>query len=182
MLLSGMLICDEIKLLFSYFWTHSHIQAPFMTRSLTSTNSLSLEKVKQPYFIFCTKTQQESKRHLIKLFWLLFSISNTQTRGFYYTFIRDNDFTALREPYVSAVSRKILSTGRLTAEVSWRCFLTLAAHINVANSDRSNKMRFLAFYSLMVINFNRLFFPSFSSKSVPTGGQIKQGLQEFCSL
>lgn len=94
----------------------------------------------------------------MKLFWLLFSISNTQTWGFYYNFIWDNDFTVLEEPYVSAISRKILSAGRLTAEVSWWCFLTFSAHINVANSDIPNKNRFLAVCSLMVIKFNSLFF------------------------
>lgn len=155
--LSGMLICDEIELLFGYFWTHSHIQASFMTQSLISINSLYLKKVNRSYFFFCTKMQQESKQHLIKLFWLLFSISNTQKRGFYSTFIRDNDGTVLQEPYVSALSRKIMSAARLTVEVSWRCFFTFSAHINVANSDILNKNRFLT-CRLMVIKFNNPFF------------------------
>lgn len=135
--LSGMLICDEIELLFSYFWVHTHIQVFFMIL-ISVINKLTLSsQVKRSYFFFCTKMQQESKQYLIKLFCLLFShwISNTQTPGFYYTFIRDNGFTALRQPYVSVISRKILLAGRLTVEVSWRCFLTFSAHINVANSD-----------------------------------------------
>lgn len=122
------------KLAFVWYFLNSYSSSYY--NLITNINKLTLSKERD--FFFLSKMHHHRKqKQLIKLFSLSLSISNTQPQGFYYTFIRDNDFPDLREPYVSAISRKMLST---TQTNSWCVLKVLSVHINSANSDISYKM------------------------------------------